>query len=164
MNERQLQNTMGENDSVNSIANFYAGFWRRFAAFLIDYLIVIIPSVVILIFAGFFSDEELINDYGIVVRLFYIIIFWLYFSLMESSQLQGTIGKLSLKIKVTDTNGERIRFGKATGRHFCKILSGFVLGIGFALAGITKQKQALHDILANSLVVKKEYIRERMEK
>ena len=100
------------------------------------------------------------NDSDYFDKILLVVIFWLYFSLMESSKIQGTLGKLILRIKVTDLNGERIEFGKATGRHFSRILSGFVLGIGFLMAAFTKQKQALHDILAGSLVVKRNNIHE----
>jgi uncharacterized RDD family membrane protein YckC len=56
---------------------------------------------------------------------------------------------------VTDAQGNRIRFGRATGRYFGKILSGLILYIGFMMAGCTPRKQALHDMLADTLVVRK---------
>jgi uncharacterized RDD family membrane protein YckC len=138
-----------------STQNDYAGFWKRVAAFLIDYFLLVIPSIIILVLARIIFTGGSYNDLGIIERLFVALVFWLYFSIMESSKLQGTIGKLVLKIKVTDLNGERIGFGKATGRHFGKILSGFVIGIGFAMAGFTNRKQCLHDMLAGSLVIKR---------
>jgi uncharacterized RDD family membrane protein YckC len=55
---------------------------------------------------------------------------------------------------VTDVNGRRISFARATGRHFAKILSGMVMMIGFIMAAFTERKQALHDILASTIVVK----------
>jgi Predicted membrane protein/domain len=136
-------------------AQSYAGFWRRVAAYLIDYFLLIIPSIVILIFARILFSGGSDNDLGFSEKLAVIIFFWLYFSIMESSKLQGTIGKLTLKIKVTDINGERIGFGKATGRHFSKILSTILLGIGFFMAGFTERKQGLHDIIASCLVVRR---------
>jgi uncharacterized RDD family membrane protein YckC len=78
---------------------------------------------------------------------------WLYFALMESSAKGGTLGKMALGIKVTDTKGNRVTFGRATGRYFGKIISGVILYIGFIMAGFTQQKQALHDIMAGCLVV-----------
>lgn len=80
---------------------------------------------------------------------------WLYFALMESSGQQGTIGKMALGIKVTDMNGNRIGFGRATGRYFGKIISSLTLTIGYIMAGFTQQKQALHDIIAGCLVINK---------
>lgn len=74
---------------------------------------------------------------------------------MESSPYQATAGKLALRIKVTDRAGKRIGFGRATGRHFAEILSSLTLGIGFVMAGFTKRRQALHDMIASTLVVMK---------
>jgi len=80
---------------------------------------------------------------------------WLYYTLMESSSRQATVGKLALGMIVTDLDGNRISFGRANGRFWGKILSGLTLYIGFILAGFTERKQALHDMLAGCLVVKK---------
>lgn len=73
---------------------------------------------------------------------------------MESSAKQATLGKMALGIVVTDLEGARIGFGRATGRYFAKILSGLILGIGFLMAAFTERKQGLHDIIAGTLVVK----------
>jgi len=80
---------------------------------------------------------------------------WLYFALMESSSKQATLGKMALSIIVTDMNGNRLTFGRATGRYFGKIISGMILMIGYIMAGFTEKKQALHDIIAGCLVVNK---------
>ncbi|HJU26551.1 MAG TPA: RDD family protein, partial [Rhodanobacteraceae bacterium] len=81
---------------------------------------------------------------------------WLYFALCESSRLQATPGKLALGLRVTDLYGRRIGFGKATGRYFGKLLSGFILNIGYMMAGWTAHKQALHDLMANCCVVRRD--------
>ncbi len=91
-----------------------------------------------------------------IVQLFGLVFGWLYFAGMESSAKQGTLGKLALGIKVTDTAGMPIGFGRATGRHFGKILSTLIVLIGFIMAGVTERKQALHDLLAECLVVNRE--------
>jgi len=80
---------------------------------------------------------------------------WLYFALMEASSNQGTLGKMAMGIKVTDTMGYPITFGRATGRYFGKILSGAILMIGYIMAAFTERKQALHDMMAGTLVVDK---------
>ena len=79
----------------------------------------------------------------------------IYFAFMESSARQATLGKQALGIIVTDLNGNRIYFGKATARYFGKFISGLILGIGYIMAGFTEKKQALHDMMARCLVVKK---------
>jgi uncharacterized RDD family membrane protein YckC len=59
---------------------------------------------------------------------------------------------MALGLVVTDLDGQRISFGKASGRHFGKIISSLILCIGFIMAGFTERKQALHDIMAGTLV------------
>jgi uncharacterized RDD family membrane protein YckC len=83
-----------------------------------------------------------------------IMISWLYFALMESSKSQGTVGKLVLKIKVTDYSYQRISFARASGRYFGKFVSNFILLIGYIMAGFTEKKQALHDMMASCYVIK----------
>jgi uncharacterized RDD family membrane protein YckC len=77
---------------------------------------------------------------------------WLYEALMESSSYQATLGKMIFGMKVTDLGGNRISFERATGRHFAKILSAMILGIGYIMVGVTERKQGLHDLLAGTLV------------
>jgi uncharacterized RDD family membrane protein YckC len=87
---------------------------------------------------------------GIVV-LFVIV--WLYFAKLESSEAQATWGKRALSIFVTDANGQRMTFGRASGRFFAKIITGMIpFGIGYIMAGFTAKKQALHDMIAGTLV------------
>jgi uncharacterized RDD family membrane protein YckC len=93
---------------------------------------------------------------GLALLLSFIatILQWLYFALMESYK-GATVGKMAMGLKVTDMEGNQISFLKATGRYFGKIVSAMILSIGFIMAGFTEKKQALHDIMANCLVVKK---------
>jgi uncharacterized RDD family membrane protein YckC len=79
----------------------------------------------------------------------------LYFSLMESSKTQGSLGKMAMGIKVTDLEGQRISFGKAFLRSIGKVISQMIMYIGYIMAAFTEKKQALHDIIASTLVVKK---------
>ena len=55
---------------------------------------------------------------------------------MESSSYQATLGKMVCGMKVTDLYGNRISFGRATGRHFAKSLSAMLLGVGYIMVGI----------------------------
>jgi uncharacterized RDD family membrane protein YckC len=79
---------------------------------------------------------------------------WLYEALLTSSSWQGTIGKRVLRLKVVDEAGNRIGFGRATGRFFAKILSSMFFCIGFIMIGFTDKKRGLHDMLASTLVMK----------
>ena len=79
---------------------------------------------------------------------------WLYYAVLTSSSWQATVGKKVLGLKVVDENGDRISFGRATGRYFAKIPSALILCIGFLMVAWTNRKRGLHDMIANTLVVK----------
>ena len=88
--------------------------------------------------------------------LAFIVVQWLYFAGMESSARQATLGKSVMSLRVTNYEGQRISFGHATGRYFSKLVSRLVpFGIGYIMAGFTEKKQALHDFIAATLVLKK---------
>ena len=81
---------------------------------------------------------------------------WLYHALLESSEWQATVGKRVLGLVVTDMAGQRVSFGRSTGRHFGKIITNLVPAfIGYLLAGFTEKKQALHDMIAGCLVLRR---------
>jgi uncharacterized RDD family membrane protein YckC len=146
----------------------YAGFWLRFIAFIIDLIIIMIvtmpfrfatmamlhlpmrprPEDVSLMVASMLPILMISTAISMVIN-------WLYFAFCESSSWQGTLGKKALGLQVTDLEGNRISFGRATGRFFGKIISGMILLIGYIMAGFTARKQALHDIMAGCLVIKK---------
>jgi uncharacterized RDD family membrane protein YckC len=140
----------------------YAGFWKRFAAYIIDGIIVnIVMNVLGLIIVGstVFSLRANAVDIAVariaVYGIVSIVLVWLYSALMESSSSRATVGKMALGIVVTDLQGKRISFGRATGRFWGKYVSGAILAIGFIMAGFTERKQALHDMLAGTFVVNK---------
>jgi uncharacterized RDD family membrane protein YckC len=118
------------------------GFWIRVGANLIDSVVLVLPTVAL---------ELSLGTVGSVANLF---VSWLYFSVMEGSGSQGTLGKLACGLAVTDTHGRRISFGRATGRYFAKILSALTLGIGFLMVAFMPRKQGLHDVVAGTLVVR----------
>ena len=122
----------------------HAGFWRRFVAVFIDSILlgIVLSSLAAVLSLGT-GARNLLSLFGL----------WLYFALLESSAQQATLGKRAMEIIVTDINGNRISFGRATGRHFSKIISALILFVGFFMAGITKYKQALHDQMTDCLVV-----------
>ena len=142
----------------------YGGFWIRFVAVLIDAIvvgIVVLPvSAVIALVIGIAGSTVAMPSVGVhLVRVIVAIGLntcanWLYEAGFESSSKQATLGKMVLGLKVTDLEGRRISFARATGRHFAKILSGMILLIGYIMAGFTERKQALHDMIAGTLVIK----------
>lgn len=130
----------------------YAGFWRRFAAWILDGLLLSLVTLPFTLqFDGGTAAEAARSSAAGTIST---VVGWLYFALMESSGKQATVGKMALGIIVTDLDGRRIGFGRATGRYFAKILSALTLGIGFLMAGFTERKQALHDMVASCLVIK----------
>lgn len=150
----------------------YAGFWLRFVALIIDALILLFVRRLILLpfglqtgmgMTGIFRGRQpqdlsqLVPMMGLMFRMFIItaVMTWLYSSLMESSAWQSTLGKKALGLTVTDLEGRRISFGRATGRYFAKYVSKITLGIGYIMAGFTAKKQALHDMIAGTLVLRK---------
>jgi len=152
----------------------YAGFWLRFVAYLLDVIIVgivAVPIVLVLAVATGASaalssmsndnPQQALAAAGFVIflcSLFIILLggLWLYYALLESSSWQGTVGKKALGLIVTDLDGRRVSFGRATARFFSRLITGLVpLFIGYILAGITAKKQALHDMIAGTLVLRK---------
>jgi len=140
----------------------YAGFWLRWVACLIDGLILSAPAIILVMFASAAGVISSGHDPSptLFVFLFLFIPFfmagtWLYYALLESSAEQGTLGKRLLGLRVTDQEGRRISFGRATGRYWSKILSGIPMNIGYIMAAFTERKQALHDMIAKTLVVRR---------
>jgi len=152
----------------------YAGFWLRFVAYLLDVIIVgivAVPIVLVLAVATGASaalssmsndnPQQALAAAGFVIflcSLFIILLggLWLYYALLESSSWQGTVGKKAVGLIVTDLDGRRVTFGRATARFFSRLITGLVpLFIGYILAGITAKKQALHDMIAGTLVLRK---------
>ena len=153
----------------------YAGFWLRFVAWFIDVIllgiigfVIIAPILVAMGLASNFSFNDFQNPEDVagmvaaVSALFGVswaaneVIKVLYHSFMESSKYQGSIGKMALGIIVTDTQGQKLDFGKAMIRNLCKIISNLTFTIGYIMAGFTEKQQALHDVIAGTLVVKKQ--------
>lgn len=138
-----------------SSATFATGI-RRAGAYLIDYAVysvcIFFVEFVLILLMGPTTDYESRILLNIVVP---IAVFWLYTALMDSSVKQGTIGKMACGLFVTDLNGKRIGFGRASGRFFGMYLSGLILCVGFFMCGWTAKKQCLHDIMAGCLMWKK---------
>ena len=134
-----------------------AGFWKRFVAIMIDSVILgaltfLLMMGVGMVIGGMMHNPELMAKFSQFGMLMDVVMFWLYFALQESSRLQATLGKRLLGIYVTDGNGERLTFIRATIRYFSKYLSSIFM-IGFIMAAFTKNKQGLHDLIADTLVV-----------
>lgn len=217
-----------ENTLIQQVTapSFFAGFWRRFLAFLIDYNVVIFGLLPFFLVSGFLAPNavEVTTPYGLfstertleetpadagldngggsnTVRFFertylgkwtYIyketterkddtayksitlvdpktrkamdlidaddFVWWVllvYWSLMEASKHQASLGKQALRVLVVDQQGRRIGIPQAFGRNVAKLLSAITLFIGFMMAGWTQRKQGLHDMVSGCLVIKR---------
>lgn len=150
----------------------YAGFFDRLIALIIDSLIIGVGAGLIGgILAGtyfstgipdFIGNNGELNEIAVITAavtysgyaLLVLIGSWLYYALQESSPRMATFGKRAMGIIVTDFDGNQISFGRATARYFGKLISKMVCYVGFIMAAFTERKQALHDVIANCLVLK----------
>ena len=152
----------------------YAGFWLRFVAYIIDaVLLSAVEMVLILILVAVLGLGGAIRNWSenpdmnsiftatvilaiIAFAIGVFVVIWLYYACMESSRYQGTLGKMALGLIVTDLQAGPVSFGRASGRFFAKIITGLIpLFIGYIMAGFTAKKQALHDMIASCLVLRK---------
>jgi uncharacterized RDD family membrane protein YckC len=165
--------------AVPYVGASYGGFWLRFVAIIVDGIIIGIPlGIIAAVVFGVFGGMAMMRGaiptnpdpeatlaqatvvsaaiFGFVMLLIFgsIVVKWLYFAIMESSARQATLGKSIMGLRVTDLNGNRISFGRASGRYFAKIISDFTFFIGYIMAGFTEKKQALHDMIAGTLVIR----------
>ncbi|MGE0422270.1 MAG: RDD family protein [Reyranellaceae bacterium] len=152
-------------------AGQFGGFWIRVVAYFIDGVIIGIPMWIIMAifagglvssFSGTTTEQEQVAAglaAGLTFFLIAIVAFvgvWLYEALMTSSERGATLGKRALSLRVLKSDGTRLSFGRATGRFFAKaFITGLIpFGIGYMMAGFTDRKRALHDMIADTVVVK----------
>ena len=165
----------------------YASFFKRFIAHLVDVVLVhlligvlIIPVALMFVSGGILSRCILLEPWNItpetnpleilemtleMIPVLFVVmwiaifafLYWLYFAIFESSPRQATPGKMMMGIFVTDIYGRRISFLRALGRTLGKVLSKAFCYLGYILALFTDRSQALHDLLANTLVLEPDY-------
>lgn len=152
----------------------YAGFWLRVLAYVIDsaavgigFFAILVPLIFLTGLGGLltrFHPDGDMNDVGLFVIVGAIflaatvslVVTWLYHALMESSEWQATLGKRLLGLAVTDMAGQRVSFGRATARHFGKIITNLVPAfIGYIMTAFTEKRQALHDMIAGCVVLRR---------
>ncbi|MCE5270447.1 RDD family protein [bacterium] len=125
----------------------------------------LVDSALVGLFSGRHFDPERLFEHSAAMMLFPLIwniilfvlvaslVHLLYFALFESSHRQATPGKMLLGIFVTDEQGRRISFGRAVGRNLARVLSKMFCWLGYLLALFTERTQALHDLIASTLVL-----------
>lgn len=145
----------------------FAGFWLRTAAFIIDLFLVLVAIGVPILYLfaknvgpNATMQQTMAFAYGgttqaVAINLLVDMVYWLYYASFESSSWQATLGKKVLGLYVTDLKGQRISFARASGRFLGLSLEQLTFFIGFLMAGFTTKKQALHDMLAGCLVLRR---------
>lgn len=133
----------------------YAGFWIRFAALLIDVVVISIVCFVplsLIYGAEYWQGEQFIHGFwdlllSYVLPFVATIWFWMrYF---------GTPGKMALRLRIVDARtGGRLSLGQSVGRYFAYILSALPLALGYLWVGMDKRKQGWHDKLAGTVVIR----------
>jgi uncharacterized RDD family membrane protein YckC len=152
----------------------YAGFWKRVAAYILDIIVLWIPTMLIESVFGIGAAKEVLKQAALNASgdphamlaaqvQFYtmmwpaflasFVLAWWYYALCESSPWQATVGKLALGIRVTDMQGQRLTLGRALIRYPAMLLSQVILCIGYIMVAFTQRKQGLHDMIAGTLVL-----------
>ena len=128
----------------------YGGFWARFLALLADLAIVILVSAALVVGADFALGPVALVPVTIAVALLGL----LYWPVMHASALQATLGKAIVGLKVTRFDGDRISILRSAWRELAKICSAAVFMLGYLLAALMPRRQALHDLMAATYVVR----------
>lgn len=138
----------------------YASFVDRFAAFFVDGLVLMLAGIPIVIVAAVIAESSGLpasdsQELGAnLMSGLMLLTCWLYYALMESSKHQATLGKLLVKTRVADEQGQPISFGRASGRFFAKFVSVMPMYIGFLFPLFHPKGQALHDLIARCVVTR----------
>ncbi len=173
---KAMMKTEPEEEEEETTTGNYAGLGRRFFAFVIDAIVLLILMTIAATFFGLVqgvkyfyyltvqrapisalteagTSEAAFTPIIAALGVLLIIIPWFYFAGFECLRGQATPGKTLLRIVVTDKDGTRITFARATLRHFFKYISALIIFIGFIMIGLTKKRQGLHDRIAGCLVL-----------
>ena len=119
----------------------YAGFWHRFLAYLIDFIILAVIYFVL----------TLIPVIGWIIGIFFG---WLYFAIQHSSSKRSTLGMRALDITINDENLDKIGFWRATGNYLVVGISVMIIFIGLIIIGFTSRKQGLHNLVSRTIHLK----------
>ena len=136
----------------------YAGFWIRFGAKFIDWVILGILGWIIFIPAGILipstNDTSLVFIIPVVMQLFNIVIAAAY-TTWFLGKYGATLGKMACKLKVVQPDGSMLSYPRALGRHFAEWISGIILMIGYIMAAFDDEKRTLHDRICETRVIRK---------
>jgi uncharacterized RDD family membrane protein YckC len=147
----------------------YAGFWRRFLAFFVDTFILNLIGMVLQTLLGKNPIEILLNMNSLeelqefqnsasttVISLIGLIVGLLYYSIFYVNYDGATLGKRLMAIKVIRDDGSKVTYPVIFIRYLSSFISSFIMGIGYLMVFWDRKKQALHDKIAKTVVVKTE--------
>ena len=143
--------------------NFYAGFWTRFVAYVID--MIVIYAVSSLLNTISFGLLNKVLDFPILGEesLSYVIVMFTYFIAMTYFFSQ-TLGKMIMKIKVETNKGEKLSFADVVYRELVgRLLTIFLAYLPYLAVAFTNKKKGLHDFIADTVVVKEDFSKLRRQ-
>lgn len=134
----------------------YGGFWRRFAGLFIDSTVLFFPDAIVRVLLGIepLAAFDPFSPEAWLAGLFELVTGWLYSALLIASPLRGTLGQQVMDLQVTDLRGARVSFGRATWRCVAQFASLLTLGVGYLVQVLTPRRQALHDWMSGTVVVR----------
>lgn len=134
---------------------YFASFDQRLLASVIDYFFLTLAYALLILLCYIVVNDKAQRIMLALSGLPLIpLAKFIYGSLTEASEKQGTIGKRLLNIKVTDMEGGRISLANSFGRNGAKVFSVVTLFIGYLYSFLNRKQQCLHDLIANTLVIK----------
>jgi uncharacterized RDD family membrane protein YckC len=139
----------------------YAGFWIRFAAAIIDGLVVgganFAIGMIIGLTAGVSTAARGHHDSAIIIVQLLTNLVGIAIALTYETWLVGaygaTLGKMACGLKVVRPGGQKLTYARAFGRYWAKMLSALILYIGYIIAGFDSEKRALHDSICDTRVI-----------
>ena len=150
-------------DYMNLSKNFYAGFWMRFVAYLIDMIVIYSIASLLNTFSFGLLNKQL--DFPILGEesLSYVIVMFAYFIWMTYFFSQ-TLGKMIMKIKVETNKGDKLGLIDIVYRELVgRLLTIFLLYIPYLAVAFTNKKKGLHDYIADTVVVKEDFSKLRRQ-
>lgn len=148
----------GASHATAGAATFvYGGFWRRAAGLLVDELVLFFPGAILRVALGLdavgggseWGDPTEAWAFAATIALAVV-----YHAVLASSAFEGTLGQRLLDLRVCDGDGRRLSFARALARSFAYWLSPLTCGFGWLIMLWTPRRQALHDLVCGTLVVR----------
>ncbi len=134
----------------------YAGFWRRFAAMLLDGLVLLFPGAIIRVLLGLSSTgfDDLESPNAMLAGSLEVAVDALYAAVLLSSRAGATLGMQVLGLRMVTVDGRPVSFARALGRFLAMVFTVLSLGIGYVMQVFTRRRQTLHDLIAGTVVVR----------